>query len=548
MKKKCRECNRSFNPKEEYHEWCYDCYNGVFRNVTPEKEVVEAVIACFSKPKFQRFLTIEEEYKIQIGCINSKADLVLANGDKNIVAVIECKRVGHEGRGRDQLESYLSATDTQFGVFANSAEPEEWNFCENRRRHNFQWDITRSCFETEILAGRTIESIREEKNKLIREIERRNEQQGIIETQINGLRIKENELDAEIGKKNKQLAQLKKEINPLRTESAELKKEIRQNAQQAKVLEGLKLKSTREGLTEEISLLMKEKDQLESEVGTKKEQCTQLAKKNERLGRSQDVLEKQIRSESKKLKQVKQQYRQEIGEQEPIHQRIQGLKSRRNYLEKINADLKGRIESQNYLIRDLGRLSRLDELEAESIYGQLQEEVKRLDEQEKYLAEATQQRMQKEGEKQATLREINRLKGKKSELETKFNQNIQQRAHEVKEKQVIFERLRAEVYRLISATSEQNAQIEQSHKLLVQDILQHRSAINQLSRKINELETEKSELEVKLGSLATEEGKIESTLKQVSEKINLLGIKKHQLEGELGQKTFTILWLAIQSR
>ena len=547
MEKKCRECDRSFNPKEEYHERCYDCYNGVFRNVTPEKEVVEAVIAYFSKLKFQRFLTIEKEYKIQIGCINSKADIVLAN-EKNVVAIIECKRVGHEGRGHDQLESYLSATDTQFGVFANSTEPEEWNFCENYRRHNFEWGITLSYFETEIFAWRTVESIREEKNKLTREIERRTEQRGIIEKQINGLRIEGDQLYTDIGKKNEKLARLEKEINPLRIESAELKEEIKQNTQQAKVLERLKLKSTHEDLTEAISLLMKEKDQLESEVGTEKEQCTQLGEKNEWLRRSQDVLEKQIRSESKKLKQVEQQYQKEIREQAKIHQRIQELKSRRDYLEKINADLKGRIESQSRLICDLGRLSRLDELEAESIYGQLQKDIERLDELEKELSKATQQRVQKEEKKQATLGEINRLKRKKSELETKLNQNIQQRTHEVKEKQVIFERLRVEVYKLSSAASEQKVQIEQNCKPLVQDILQHRSVIDQLSGKINELETEKSELEVKLGSLAEGVGKIESILKQMSKKINPLEIKKHQLEEKLGQKTFKILSLAIQSR
>ena len=116
--------------------------------MTPEGIVVEEVVRYFSNPKFQKF-SIKKEYQIQMGSDNRRADVVLLNSAKHPVAIAECKRVGVEGTGLDQLKSYLSATDTRFGLFANSTNPADWDFYENLGRNQVR-SITRSEFEKRV--------------------------------------------------------------------------------------------------------------------------------------------------------------------------------------------------------------------------------------------------------------------------------------------------------------------------------------------------------------------------------------------------------------
>ncbi len=116
--------------------------------MTPEGIVVEEVVRYFSDPGFQKF-SIKREYPIQMGSDNRRADVVLIDSADNLVAVAECKRVGGEGRGLDQLKSYLSATDTRFGIFANSTNPAAWDFYENLGRNQVR-PMTRSEFEKRV--------------------------------------------------------------------------------------------------------------------------------------------------------------------------------------------------------------------------------------------------------------------------------------------------------------------------------------------------------------------------------------------------------------
>lgn len=113
--------------------------------MTPEEIVVEEVVRYFSDPMFQKF-SIEKEYPIQMGSDNRRADVVLMDSAGRLVAIAECKQVGVEGHGLDQLKSYLSATDTRFGIFANSTHPADWDFYENLGRNEVR-PMTRSEFE-----------------------------------------------------------------------------------------------------------------------------------------------------------------------------------------------------------------------------------------------------------------------------------------------------------------------------------------------------------------------------------------------------------------
>ena len=116
--------------------------------MTPEEIVVEEVVRYFSDPRFQKF-SIEKEYPIQMGSDNRRADVVLLDSAGRLVAIAECKQVGVEGHGLDQLKSYLSATDTRFGIFANSTHPADWDFYENLGRNEVR-SMTRSEFEKRV--------------------------------------------------------------------------------------------------------------------------------------------------------------------------------------------------------------------------------------------------------------------------------------------------------------------------------------------------------------------------------------------------------------
>lgn len=119
--------------------------------MTPEGRVVAAVEQYFSQPKFQKFSTKKED-RIRFGSRLGFADVVLVGSKGNRSAIVECKRPGVEGGGPDQLKSYLCATDTPLGLFANSTEPNNWKFYENLGQNQFG-DLTRSEFEKRVVKG-----------------------------------------------------------------------------------------------------------------------------------------------------------------------------------------------------------------------------------------------------------------------------------------------------------------------------------------------------------------------------------------------------------
>ena len=117
----------------------------------PEDKVVEEVVAYFSESKFSKF-SIIKECEIQMGTDNRAADVVLRDVDGKFLAIAECKSPGGANYGIPQLKSYLSATDTPFGVFAPRIERDSWVFYENLRHNRFQ-QIDLSDFEKGVLIG-----------------------------------------------------------------------------------------------------------------------------------------------------------------------------------------------------------------------------------------------------------------------------------------------------------------------------------------------------------------------------------------------------------
>ena len=113
-----------------------------------EARVVTAVVGYFKTPAYQRF-SIELEREIRIGSRDGRADVVLLTAEGKLAAIAECK-VEYEQIGDEQLKSYLSATDTRFGILADSEHAESWQFYENIGRSEFK-RINLSQFEKGIL-------------------------------------------------------------------------------------------------------------------------------------------------------------------------------------------------------------------------------------------------------------------------------------------------------------------------------------------------------------------------------------------------------------
>ena len=124
----CRLHSRS-QPRYPCFTLCPECR----ADAPHEAIVVEAVVNYFSRPEFSKFF-IETEREIQMGSENRRPDIVLLDEAEKFVAIAECKQKGVVNYGHKQLQSYLCATDTPLGIFANSMDPEDWKFYENLKR------------------------------------------------------------------------------------------------------------------------------------------------------------------------------------------------------------------------------------------------------------------------------------------------------------------------------------------------------------------------------------------------------------------------------
>lgn len=112
-----------------------------------EAQVVTTVEDYFKE--LQGF-SIAKECEIQMGVDQRRPDIVLIDSEGVFAAIAECKRNNVIGYGLKQLKSYLCATDTRFGIFANSTDRDTWIFYENLRHNRFQ-EVDRSEFEKRVV-------------------------------------------------------------------------------------------------------------------------------------------------------------------------------------------------------------------------------------------------------------------------------------------------------------------------------------------------------------------------------------------------------------
>ena len=538
---RCRRCGRKREPQ---YELCGECY----KDGEPEYKVMEAVFNYFSEPKFREngFSPKKDEHHIRIGTYRPRPDVVLFDRQGNLVAIAECKRSGITSYGIEQLKSYLTASDVQFGIFANRTEPDEWVFFENLRRYHFKDDISRSQFEAEIVADRPIESLRGEKDRLDRKITEIRTRLDRKRGEIRHSRERLDDLNQEIEQMKDQRSQVKEKVDLLRNESIDLKGEITrlkgeitQNSKRAKVVKGLKLESTRDSLRETIDLLSIEKDQLENEIGMKEQQHTRLSKKINLLREDKGKLESFLKENRDELKRRE----NKIKSEQETFQREKKIwwddqerrKNWNDYLKQINDSLQKSIKHKTDAVRDLDRLSRLDELEAafaqESIYEQIREELERLDELELEIR-SKHQLVQQDQERHAAY--------ERNRLET--NQKEQQLVQVSEEKESTLKQLRVVVNQFKTANLEQNSQIEVNRKQLVQDLRKHKCRCVQLTREISELKGIKSSLEEEIRQeglqVLFEEGEACPAYVKIQLEIDELKIEKSKIEAKIGHQIF----------
>ena len=114
-----------------------------------ENQVKDIVAHYFeSFPTDSSGYSVKREHLIQMGSARRRADVVFLRNGK-LVAIAECKRTRRVENGNEQLHSYLCATDTFLGIFANDGDPNKWTFWENHRGNNFL-EINRKTFENYI--------------------------------------------------------------------------------------------------------------------------------------------------------------------------------------------------------------------------------------------------------------------------------------------------------------------------------------------------------------------------------------------------------------
>ena len=115
--------------------------------------VVEQEVSRYFTDRFPQF-SVSQQCEVQFGTRHGIADVVLhepiQNEQGRFVAIAECKRWPLpvlRGKAKAQLKSYMSATNTQYGVLAVGTDPRNWEFCENKF-NNWFVSIDQSTFET----------------------------------------------------------------------------------------------------------------------------------------------------------------------------------------------------------------------------------------------------------------------------------------------------------------------------------------------------------------------------------------------------------------
>ncbi len=526
---RCKNCH-----EDSYgYELCRRCY----ADARPEEKVEDAVYEYFSK--LSKFSVIRQpDYEITLGSKKMIPDVVLLDAERNLVAIAECKREGITYNGIEQLKSYLSASDTQFGIFANSIEPDNWVFYENLRRHRFDEGISRSRFELEILLPPIVpvESIREEKDRLLKEtseLEKHHKRNlSNIESSNKNLEILRNQIADErqtFTKLKNDNQKLKDNYENLVKKIAELNIKIDRNAKQLEVQESLKLLSTHEKLTSEINILRLQRDELQNELENKQRQRWDLYNKIEFLTKQKNGYEREqnkIRVERAKLE----------NDQKTWRMHKENRKAAKVELENEIVQLRKEITKKCRAIKDLRRLSWLDELEEaisdNTLYGQLETDFERLAELTSEI-DYKQQLVRENQQKYATIEYMT--------LET--NRKKQQLLQISQEREIVLKKLRTIVSRLTTANPGQEEKIEKDRKEFVDTLRRCKNEYIHLFTEIRRLQEDKSNLENEIavqahGILNLYE--LPSYIQEEKE-IDILKGKKYELEAEIGHRVFELI-------
>ena len=112
-------------------------------------DVVQSVTGYFKNRKFAEF-RVRKEVSIAIGAKAGLADIVLSDKDGRFFAIAECKMPNQMQSGLLQLQSYLAASNTRFGLLAASMDSDKWGYWENIGESKFR-KITKSDFEFGVL-------------------------------------------------------------------------------------------------------------------------------------------------------------------------------------------------------------------------------------------------------------------------------------------------------------------------------------------------------------------------------------------------------------
>ena len=120
-----------------------------------KEAVVEQEVKTYFTDRFPQF-SVSQQCEVYFGTKGGIADVVLHQPIKNekgyFVAIAECKKWPLpilRGRARGQLRSYMSATNTRYGVLAVGTDPRNWEFCENKYNNWFA-EIDRQTFEKSV--------------------------------------------------------------------------------------------------------------------------------------------------------------------------------------------------------------------------------------------------------------------------------------------------------------------------------------------------------------------------------------------------------------
>ena len=186
------------------YELCANCY---YESPDREDRVVQTVYAYFDALGGNGF-SPQKARQIQMGSDNREADVVLVDENRSFAAIAECKGAGYIGHGIEQMNSYLSAANTRFGIFANRVDPGQWKFYENQGQNQFE-PITCDQFKAGVrgLTGHYLQlahnqiDILESENEQLKQIQLRlKEQLGEVKVHLRSATRGVNQASEEIDK------------------------------------------------------------------------------------------------------------------------------------------------------------------------------------------------------------------------------------------------------------------------------------------------------------------------------------------------------------